>query len=135
MSDAFDLNDSVVKDDDSVASGPWDKDDLDGITNESIRALYELAKYCYHLNDGAMGCLHMNDLITYIATEKPNTMNTLLSTNPYRQVRNWFETIAMSEIPSTSIMFRNRYYLLKPYKHAFRKELHRDFMEGKLYPD
>jgi hypothetical protein len=122
------------EDDDSVASGPWSKDDLDGVTDESIKALYELAKYCYHLNDCAMGCLHMNDLITYIAVEKP-TMNTLLTKNPYRQVKKWFETIAHTNIPHTNIMFRNRYYLLKPYKYAFRKELHKDYMEGNLIPE
>jgi hypothetical protein len=121
-------------DDDSVASGPWSKDDLDGVTDEQIRALYELAKYCYHLNDFNMGCLYMNDLITYIASEKP-TMYKLLTTNPYTQVKSWFETIANSDIPPTDVMFRNRYYLLKPYKYAFRKELNNDFIEDNLIPE
>ena len=122
------------EDNDSVASGPWAKDDLDGVTDEYIKVLYELCKYCYHLNDGTIGCLYMSDLISYIAIEKPTMMN-LLTENSYSRVKSWFETIAQSEIPHTNIMFRHRYYLLKPYKHAFRQQLHKDFIEDNLYPD
>ncbi len=79
---------------------PWCSDDEDGIDDHRVRMLHQLGRYFYpKASDSAR--LHLNDMMTYIALNKP-TWNDIFISQPI--ALKWYYTLINQEQPSSSTM-------------------------------
>lgn len=78
----------------------WCSDDEDDIDDYRIRMLHQLGRYFYPKASG-VAQLHLNDMMTYIALNKP-TWTDIFSNTP--RTLKWYYTLMSQEQPSSSTM-------------------------------